>query len=62
VNQLVAVGAAGAFAFAGSLVLAWLVNKVTKLRADDEHEVVGLDTAVHGESGYTIDENFVSVN
>ena len=61
-NQLIAVGAAGAFAFVGSLVLAWAVNKVTKLRADDEHEVLGLDPSVHGESGYTIDENLVSVN
>ena len=53
-KQLVAVGAVGAFAFIVTYILAKLIQSTVGLRATDEAEEVGLDEAVHGESGYIL--------
>jgi Amt family ammonium transporter len=52
VNQLIAIGAVGGLALVGTFVLAKLVEKTVGLRADDNAEELGMDEAVHGESGY----------
>lgn len=52
--QLIAVGATIAFAGIGSYVLAFLINKVVRLRSSESSEIKGLDLAYHGELGYVI--------
>lgn len=54
VNQFIAAGFTIAFAFIGSYVLAFLVEKTIGLRSKEECELKGLDQAYHGESGYGI--------
>ncbi len=51
-NQVIAAAAVGAFAFAGSWILAQIVKRTVGLRAHEDHEDLGLDAAVHGEVGY----------
>ncbi len=53
-HQLIAVGAVGVFAFVLTFVLAKIIQATVGLRATDEAEELGLDEAVHGESGYGI--------
>ncbi|HLO98012.1 MAG TPA: ammonium transporter [Fimbriimonas sp.] len=52
--QLIAVGATIVFAGVGSYVLAFLINKVVRLRSSESSEDKGLDLAYHGERGYMI--------
>jgi len=52
VTQLVAVGAAGAYAFIVTLVIAFVLHKTIGLRVEKEDEIVGLDQTQHSESGY----------
>ncbi|MDP8971071.1 MAG: ammonium transporter [Actinomycetota bacterium] len=52
VNQLVAVGAALAYSFLASLVLAKVVDAVVGLRVSPEQEAEGLDMTQHSETAY----------
>jgi Amt family ammonium transporter len=52
VEQLIAVGAAGAYAVVMTMGILKVVNAVVGLRADDESEHDGLDMAMHGETAY----------
>jgi ammonium transporter, Amt family len=52
VTQLIAVAAAGAYAFIVTLVIAWVLNKTIGLRVEKEDEIVGLDQTQHSESAY----------
>jgi len=52
VTQLIAVGAAGAYAFIVTLVIAFVLHKTIGLRVEKEDEIVGLDQTQHSESGY----------
>ncbi|HCZ37233.1 MAG TPA: ammonium transporter [Cytophagales bacterium] len=56
IKQLVGVGAYGAGAFAGSLLVFFILNKVMKggIRVSAQHEKEGLDSHEHGMRGYTI--------
>jgi ammonium transporter, Amt family len=54
VTQVVAVAAAGAFAFVLSYILGLIIDKTVGLRSKEECELLGLDEAYHGESGYGI--------
>jgi Amt family ammonium transporter len=54
-KQVIAVGAAIVFAFAGSWVLLKLVDKVIGLRVSPDDENQGLDLTQHKESGYAFD-------
>mgnify|MGYP002376968701 FL=1 len=54
VKQLAAVGAVGVYAFVVSFVLMKAVQVVTKVRADEEEEAIGLDLTLHGEAGYNL--------
>jgi len=52
VTQLAGVGATIVFAFAGTLVIAFVVDKLFGFRVNENVEERGLDMAIHGERGY----------
>jgi len=52
--QLLAIGAAAAYAALVTFVILKVVNAVVGLRVDKEEETEGLDSVLHGESGYTL--------
>ena len=52
--QLIAVLAAGAYAFIVTLILAFILDKTIGLRVDKEDEIMGLDQTQHSESGYNM--------
>ncbi len=52
VTQLIAVGAAGAYAFIVTLVIAFVLHKTIGLRVEKEDEIMGLDQTQHSESAY----------
>jgi len=54
-NQLVGVLMAWGLAIVGTLVILKVVDMVVGLRVPEEHEIQGLDLALHGEEGYTFE-------
>ena len=52
ITQVIAVAAAGAYAFIVTLVIAFVLNKTIGLRVEKEDEIVGLDQTQHSESAY----------
>jgi Amt family ammonium transporter len=52
--QLIAVLAAGAYAFFVTLILAFVLDKTMGLRVEKEDEIMGLDQTQHSESGYNM--------
>jgi Amt family ammonium transporter len=52
VIQLIAVVAAGGYAFLVTLVIAFLINKTIGLRVEKEDEIIGLDQTQHSETAY----------
>ena len=55
VNQLVGVAIAWGLAIVGTLVILKVVDALVGLRVPEEHEIQGLDLALHGEEGYTFE-------
>ena len=53
-TQLIAVVAAGAYAFFVTLIIAFVLDKTIGLRVDKEDEIMGLDQTQHSESGYNM--------
>jgi Amt family ammonium transporter len=51
-TQLVAVGAAGAYAFVVTIIIVFVLHKTIGIRVEKEDEVMGLDQTQHSESGY----------
>jgi Amt family ammonium transporter len=51
-TQVIAVVAAGAYAFIVTLVIAFILDKTIGLRVEKEDEIMGLDTTQHSESAY----------
>ncbi|WP_354639918.1 ammonium transporter [Kitasatospora camelliae] len=51
-KQLVAVAAVGGYSFAATYGLGRAIERVLGFRAEREHELTGLDLAVHAESAY----------
>ena len=51
-KQIAAVAVVWVFAFAGTWILAKIINAVIGLRVKSEEEVVGLDISQHGEKAY----------
>ncbi|MEP7094620.1 MAG: ammonium transporter [Flavobacterium sp.] len=49
INQFIALIAVSIFAFVGSYILFFVVNKITPLRVTEEKEELGLDISQHGE-------------
>jgi Amt family ammonium transporter len=54
-NQLVGVLIAWGLAIVGTLVILKVVDVLVGLRVPEEHEIQGLDLALHGEEGYTFE-------
>jgi Amt family ammonium transporter len=54
-NQLVGVLIAWGLAIFGTLIILKVVDMLVGLRVPEEHEVQGLDLALHGEEGYTFE-------
>jgi Amt family ammonium transporter len=54
ITQIVAVAAAGAYAFIVTLVIAFILDKTIGLRVEKEEEIMGLDTTQHSESAYNM--------
>ena len=53
-TQIIAIAAAGAYAFIVTLVIAFVLDKTIGLRVDKEDEIMGLDQTQHSESGYNM--------
>lgn len=53
-SQIIAVAAAGAYAFVVTCVIAFVIDKTIGLRVDKEDEIIGLDQTQHSESGYNL--------
>ena len=51
-KQLAGIGAVAAFAFAGTWILAKIVDGTMGLRVTEDEEIVGLDISQHGERAY----------
>ena len=51
-KQCAAVIFSSVWAFGFTLVMLWLINRITPVRVDESHEQVGLDEALHGEAAY----------
>jgi Amt family ammonium transporter len=51
-TQIIAVAAAGAYAFIVTLVIAFILDKTIGLRVEKEDEIMGLDQTQHSESAY----------
>jgi Amt family ammonium transporter len=56
-TQLLGVGAAAAYAAVVTFVILKVIDAVIGLRVDTDEEREGLDTVLHGESGYTLGSN-----
>jgi Amt family ammonium transporter len=54
ITQVVAVLAAGAYAFLVTLGIAFVLHKTIGLRVEKEDEIMGLDQTQHSESGYNL--------
>jgi Amt family ammonium transporter len=52
VTQLIAVGAAGAYAVVVTLIITFVIHKTMGLRVEKEDEIMGLDQTQHSESAY----------
>ncbi len=51
-KQVITVIAASAYAFIFTYIMLILINYVTKVRVSEEDEMIGLDSALHGEQAY----------
>jgi Amt family ammonium transporter len=51
-TQVIAVVAAGAYAFIVTLIISFVLDKTMGLRVEKEDEIMGLDTTQHSESAY----------
>ncbi len=51
-KQLITVIAASVYAFIFTYIMLILINYITKVRVTEEDEMIGLDTALHGERAY----------
>ena len=52
-NQIISICAAWVYAFVVTLIILKVLDWTMGLRVDEESEFIGLDQALHGESGYT---------
>ena len=52
ITQVIAVAAAGAYAFIVTLVISFVLDKTIGLRVEKEDEIMGLDQTQHSESAY----------
>jgi ammonium transporter, Amt family len=60
-KQAVGLGAAAVFAFVVTYVIAIIIHKTIGMRVSEEDEFTGLDLALHGEAGYHLSEDALSL-
>jgi Amt family ammonium transporter len=60
-KQAVGLGAAAVFAFVVTYVIAIVIHKTIGMRVSEEDEFTGLDLALHGEAGYHLSEDALSL-
>ncbi|MEA4972477.1 MAG: ammonium transporter [Candidatus Metalachnospira sp.] len=53
-NHIIGIAAIALYAAIGTFIILSIIKLVTKLRTDEEEEIVGLDESLHGESAYNI--------
>jgi Amt family ammonium transporter len=51
-KQLGAALFSSVWAFAFTLGMLWIIDRITVVRVQDVHEELGLDEAIHGETAY----------
>jgi Amt family ammonium transporter len=51
-KQLAAVGISSVWAFTFTYGMLWIIDRITPVRVDLEHEQQGLDAGLHGEEAY----------
>jgi Amt family ammonium transporter len=51
-RQSVAAVGTALYAFAFTIVMLWIINKITKVRVSEKEEMAGLDMVEHGEEAY----------
>ena len=51
-KQVITVVAASAYAFIFTYIMLIIINYFTKVRVSEDDEIIGLDTALHGEHAY----------
>jgi Amt family ammonium transporter len=54
ITQLIGVGAVLAWSLAATFIIVKITAAITGLRVSDDHEMQGLDTTAHGETGYNL--------
>lgn len=55
--QVIAAGSVLVYSFIAALVIGSVIEKTMGFRASTEAEIAGIDTVVHGELGYALDED-----
>ena len=55
VNQLIGTAIAWGLAIVGTLIILKICDVLLGLRVTPEHEIEGLDLALHGEEGYIME-------
>ncbi len=51
-KQVLAVVTTVAYSFFGTLIIAWVMNKIWKMKMTEEQELEGMDTVLHNETAY----------
>jgi Amt family ammonium transporter len=54
--QAASAGIVMAYSFVLSFAIAWIIEKTIGFRVKNEDEIAGIDTVVHGEEGYILEE------
>lgn len=54
IKQLIAILATYAFCGVGTLILLVIINAITRVRADQQEEIVGMDLSQHSERAYVL--------
>jgi ammonium transporter, Amt family len=54
-NQLASVALTWVLAGAGTFILLKICDAITGVRAEEQHEIDGLDLSMHGEEGYNFE-------
>lgn len=56
-KQAIAAGVVMVFSFAMSLILGFIIEKTMGFRVHGDQELAGIDSVVHGEEGYALDDD-----
>ena len=51
-KQVIAIAISSVWAFGFTYGMLWIIDKITPVKVQEEHEVLGLDIVLHGETAY----------